>query len=155
MPDVRQTDTGAIVVDDRWVWCTWARWKPLTDQKDGKPGRKEINHARDLVGGNPHAMVRAQEAGEQLLKAVKKHGSLQAAEQALSGALPPVQVKTYSNAQEYESDVPLMTRRGFVPQSVVGSDGRLTATRMLTMGVFALAAKKGRGQLTVTWVRQT
>lgn len=81
--NVRQTDTGAVVVDDRWVWASWGRWKPLSDEKNGsKPGRTEANQARELVRG-ASAQTRAQKAGDELLKAVKEQGSLHAAEGAL------------------------------------------------------------------------
>jgi hypothetical protein len=64
---------------------------------------------------------------------------------------PPVVVKTYKNAKEYEHDVKSMTGQGYMPQGQSADGGRVTMTRIVAIGLFSLAAKKGKG-LTVTWV---
>ena len=64
-----------------------------------------------------------------------------------------VQVKTYKNAKDYERDATRMSSQGWMPQGQSSSDGRVTLTRLAAVGVFAFAAKKGKG-ITVTWVQE-
>jgi hypothetical protein len=64
------------------------------------------------------------------------------------------QVVTYKNAKAFEKDSANRFRMGWTVAAQSQSAGRVTATRVATLGVAALFAKKDRG-LTVTWMPPT
>jgi hypothetical protein len=68
---------------------------------------------------------------------------------------PQVVVKTYANNRAYERHATKMVGLGYLPQSQNANGGRVTLTRVATMGLFALGAKKGKKKVTVTWIKQT
>lgn len=65
-----------------------------------------------------------------------------------------VETRTYRDKRAFDGDVARRLADGWVlASSSAPSDGRVTATRALTIGVFALGARKGRGRITATWTR--
>ena len=64
--------------------------------------------------------------------------------------LPKVVI--YKNAKDYQRDAPRWFAKGWTADVNSTDSGRFTLTRFALAGPFALALKKGRGKLTVTWM---
>lgn len=60
-------------------------------------------------------------------------------------------VEIYKNAKEYQRAAPKLLKAGWTASVDSTDSGRFTITRFALTGPFALALKKGRGKLTVTW----
>ena len=61
-------------------------------------------------------------------------------------------VVIYKNAKDYQKDAPKWFAKGWTADVNSTDSGRFTLTRFALAGPFALALKKGRGKLTVTWM---
>lgn len=61
-------------------------------------------------------------------------------------------VKTYDNSKDFQRDAKKMLAKGWTVAGQSQDNGRFTMTRIALLGPFALAAKKGRGKVTVTWM---
>ena len=69
-------------------------------------------------------------------------------------AQPQVNMVTYANARKFEVDAEKRLADGWELQGNTGpAAGRITASRLLLTGPLAFGLRKGKGKITVTWVK--
>jgi hypothetical protein len=61
-------------------------------------------------------------------------------------------VETYDNSKDFQRAASKLLGKGWTVTGQSQDNGRFTMTRLALLGPFALAAKKGRGKVTVTWM---